>query len=103
MLAWPSFVGTIWSWPFVAYAIVTGAVRADTEFLFAKNFGHSMARWIAGLFPDDIARLGRRPPHASALASPRVAVRRRVPLAVAFAGRAAVDVDRSRISTSSQR
>jgi hypothetical protein len=30
---------------------------ADADFLFAKNFGHSMARWTAGLFPDDVAAL----------------------------------------------
>lgn len=39
------------AWPFVAYAIVAGAVRADVELLFAKNFGHSVFRWINMLFP----------------------------------------------------
>lgn len=75
------------AWPFVAYAIVTGAVRADAELLFAKNFGHSMFRWINVMFPDDIARLEDAATRLGA-ASPRVAVRGAVQLAVAFAGRA---------------
>lgn len=74
-------------WPFVAYAIVTGAVRADTELLFAKNFGHSVFRWINVLFPDDIARLEDAAARLGA-ASPWVAVRDAVQLPVAFAGRA---------------
>lgn len=61
-------------WPFVAYAIVTGAVRADVELLFAKNFGHSVFRWINVLFPGDIARLEDAAVRLGA-ASPRVAVR----------------------------
>ncbi len=75
------------AWPFVAYAIVTGAVRADAELLFAKNFGHSMFRWINVMFPGDIARLEDAATRLGA-ASPRVAVRGAVQLAVAFAGRA---------------
>ena len=75
------------AWPFVAYAIVAGAVRADTDLLFAKNFGHSVFRWINVLFPDDIARLEDAATRLGA-ATPRVAVRGAVQLAVAFAGRA---------------
>lgn len=75
------------AWPFVAYAIVTGTVRADTDLLFAKNFGHSVFRWINVLFPDDIARLEDAATRLGA-ATPRVAVRGAVQLAVAFAGRA---------------
>lgn len=75
------------AWPFVAYAIVAGAVRADVELLFAKNFGHSVYRWINVLFPDDIARLEDAATRLGAT-SPRVAVRGAVQLAVAFAGRA---------------
>lgn len=75
------------AWPFVAYAIVTGAARADTEFLFAKNFGHSMFRWINVVFGEDVARLEGAAGRLGA-ASPRVAVRCAVQLAVAFAGRA---------------
>lgn len=74
-------------WPFVAHAIVTGAVRADTEFLFAKNFGHSMFRWIKVVFGEDVARLEGAAGRLG-VASPRVAVRGAVQLAVAFAGRA---------------
>lgn len=75
------------AWPFIAYAIVTGAVRADADLLFAKNFGHSVFRWINVLFPDDIARLEDAATRLGA-ASPRVAVRGAVQLAAAFAGRA---------------
>ena len=52
------------AWQLVSFAVVSGAVRVDAEFLFAKNFGHSVARWVAGLFPADVDRLrdaaGRR-------------------------------------------
>lgn len=75
------------AWPFVAYAIVTGTVRADADLLFTKNFGHSVFRWINVLFPDDIARLEDAAARLGA-ATPRVAVRGAVQLAVAFAGRA---------------
>lgn len=75
------------AWPFVAYAIVTGTVRADTDLLFTKNFGHSVFRWINVLFPDDVARLTDAAARLGA-ATPQVAVRSAVQLAVAFAGRA---------------
>ncbi|MGI8808806.1 MAG: hypothetical protein ACR2KK_13380, partial [Acidimicrobiales bacterium] len=45
------------AWQLVAFAIVSGRCHAEAEFLFAKNFGHSMARWIEGLFPADVQRL----------------------------------------------
>jgi hypothetical protein len=38
------------AWQLVAFAIVSGWCRADAELLFAKNFGHSVAHWIAALF-----------------------------------------------------
>ena len=75
------------AWPFVAFAIVTGAVRADADLLFAKNFGHSMFRWINVLFTDDIARLEDAATRLGAT-SPAIAVRGAVQLAVAFMGRA---------------
>src|SRR5680860_1077237 len=75
------------TWPFVGFAILTGACRADADFLFAKNFGHSMSRWTVGLFPDDVAalseaatRLGVPPLTATAW------LRSAVPMAVAFTG-----------------
>ena len=73
------------AWPLVGFAMVSGRVRADAEFLFAKNFGHSMARWTAGLFPDDVDRLraaGERL-GVSVLAQ---LLREDLPLAVAFSG-----------------
>jgi hypothetical protein len=39
------------AWQLVAFAIVSGRCQADPEFLFVKNFGHSVARSIGGLFP----------------------------------------------------
>ena len=77
------------TWPFVGFAILTGACRADADLLFAKNFGHSMARWTVGLFPDDVAALSAAAgrlgvPNQTATAWLRSAV----PMAVAFTGRA---------------
>jgi integrase len=60
-------------------------VRADAEFLFAKNFGHSMARWTAALFPAEVHRLleaGRR----AAVCAPEDLVRQALPFAVAISG-----------------
>ncbi len=74
------------AWPLVSFAIVSGVCRADTEFLFAKNFGHSMARWVTALFPDDVERL-HRAAAVLGVASPEVSVRTVLPLAVACAGR----------------
>lgn len=73
------------AWPLVGFAILVGHVRADAEFLFAKNFGHSMARWTAGLFPADVRRLldaGER----AAVAAPKDLVKQALPMAVAFSG-----------------
>jgi integrase len=74
------------AWQLVSFAIVSGRCRADVEFLFAKNFGHSVARWVAGLFPNDVDRLRDAAKRLGA-ASPEVAVREVLPLAVAFTGR----------------
>ena len=70
------------AWQLVAFAIVSGRCRADAEFLFAKNFGHSVARWITALFPADVERL-RRAAERLGAAAPDVAVREVLPLAVA--------------------
>lgn len=76
------------SWPLVGFALLTGRCRPDADFLLAKNFGHTMARWTAALFPqewqrltDAAARLGMSPDAAGKL------LREDLPLAVAFAGR----------------
>jgi integrase len=74
------------AWQLVSFAVVSGVVRADAEFLFAKNFGHSMARWIVGLFPEDVDCLAEAAGRLG-FASPGVAVREVLPLAVAFTGR----------------
>lgn len=74
------------AWIVVSLAIAAGVVRADSEFLFAKNFGHSMPRWITVLFPGDVDRL-RQAAVLLGAASPEVAVREVLPLAVAFTGR----------------
>ena len=73
------------AWQLVAFAIVSGRCHADAEFLFAKNFGHSMARWIEGLFPADVQRL-RDAARRLGARSPDVTVRDVLPLAVAFTG-----------------
>jgi len=75
------------AWPLVGFALLTGRCHADVDFLFAKNFGHSMARWTALLFADDVQAL-----HDAAdrlhtpVASTRRLLREALPLAVAFAG-----------------
>jgi len=74
------------AWPLVAFAVVSGRCRSDAEFLFAKNFGHSVARSIAVLFPTDVERLREAADRLGA-GSPDVAVREVLPLAVAFTGR----------------
>jgi integrase len=74
------------AWLVVSFAIVTGWCRADAEFLFAKNFGHSVSRWVAGLFPADVERL-RAAAARLGYASPDVTVRDALPLVVAFTGR----------------
>lgn len=77
------------TWPFVGFAILTGACRADADLLFAKKFGHSMARWTAGLFPADVARIAEA---AARLEVPDKTttglLRHALPMAVAFTGRA---------------
>ncbi len=74
------------AWHLVAFAIVSGRCRADAEFLFAKNFGHSVARWIAALFPADVECLNQAADRLGAT-SPEVAVREVLSLAVTFTGR----------------
>jgi integrase len=74
------------AWQLVSFAVVSGWCRADAEFMFAKNFGHSVARWIAGLFPADVKRL-RDAAERLRAATPEVAVRDALALAVAFMGR----------------
>ncbi|CAN5828638.1 hypothetical protein BH24ACT3_BH24ACT3_00730 [soil metagenome] len=74
------------AWQLVSFAIVSGRCRVDVEFLFAKNFGHSVARWVTGLFPADVERL-RDAADRLGVASSEVAVREVLPLAVAFTGR----------------
>ena len=74
------------AWQVVSFAIVTGRCRADADFLFAKNFGHSVTRWISGLFPTDVQRV-RDAAGRLGDVSPEVAVRHVLPLAVAFTGR----------------
>jgi integrase len=73
-------------WQLVSFAIVSGRCRSDAEFLFAKNFGHSVSRWVAGLFPTDVDRLVAAVTRLG-YASPEVVVRHALPLAVAFCGR----------------
>ncbi len=73
------------TWPLVAFAMLSGWVRADAEFLFAKNFGHSMARWTAGLFADDVARLRAVGERVGVAALPQL-LSEDLPLAVAFSG-----------------
>lgn len=74
------------AWSVVSFAIVTGRCSADTDLLFAKSFGHTLPRWVAGLFPADVTRLRDAAGRLGA-GDPEGAVRSVVPLAVAFTGR----------------
>lgn len=40
-------------WSFIAFAMVSTRCQGDIELLMAKNFGHSMGRWVAALYPDE--------------------------------------------------
>lgn len=40
-------------WPFITFALVSTRLQADLELLLTKNFGHSMRRWIVGLYPTE--------------------------------------------------
>jgi hypothetical protein len=44
-------------WPLVTFAMVSTRVQADADFLVVKGFGHSMRRWVAGLYPTETLRL----------------------------------------------
>lgn len=74
-------------WPLVGFAILTGRCRPDAELLFAKSFGHTMARWTAGLFPEDLARLAEATDRLE-LGDKAAAglLRQALPMVVAFAG-----------------
>lgn len=76
------------AWPLIGFAILTGRCKADADLLFAKNFGHTMARWTAGLFPTDIVRLTAAASRVgeSELSTTEL-LRRALPMAVAFTGR----------------
>jgi integrase len=74
------------AWPLVGFAVLTGRLAADAEFLLAKNFGHCMARWTAGLFPVEISRLRASGERANVPAADEL-LRQDLPLAVAFSGR----------------
>ena len=75
-------------WPFIGFVILTGRCRADAPLLFAKSFGHSMARWTAGLYPRDYQRI-----HAAARRvydaedGARKLCTQALPMAMAFTGR----------------
>lgn len=76
------------AWPLVGFALLTGRAHAEADLLFAKNFGHSMARWTAALFPQDVQRLADAAERLDMTsASTQPLLREDLPLAVAFAGR----------------
>lgn len=39
--------------PFVTFALISTRVRADVELLVTKGFGHTMRRWVSGLYPNE--------------------------------------------------
>jgi integrase len=75
------------AWHLLAFGILTGSCRSDFDFLAAKHFGHSVARWTRALFPQECERLLDA---ADRLGIPAFKARQIVAtdlsLAVAFAG-----------------
>jgi integrase len=45
------------TWPFLTFAMASTRVQGDLELLLRKNFGHSMRRWVLGLYPHDTRAL----------------------------------------------
>lgn len=75
-------------WPFIGFVILTGRCPADADLLFAKSFGHSMARWTAGLYAQDYERIRAAALRVSdAEDSARKLCAQALPMAVAFTGR----------------
>jgi integrase len=54
------------AWPLVAFALISTRLRSDAEFLLRKGFGHSMRRWVTGLYPHET--------HLLREAAPRIGV-----------------------------
>lgn len=44
-------------WPLVTFALISTRVQADAEFLLTKGFGHSMRRWVCGIYPTETGLL----------------------------------------------
>jgi integrase len=41
------------AWPLITFALISTRLRGDAEFLLRKGFGHSMRRWLVGLYPNE--------------------------------------------------
>jgi hypothetical protein len=61
------------AWPLITFALISTRLRSDAEFLLRKGFGHSMRRWVVGLYPhetgllrDAAGRIGVSPAQADA-------------------------------------
>lgn len=76
------------SWPLVGFALLTGRVSADIDFLAAKHAGHTFAKAVAAIYPEDLAEL-RQAARRLEWAQPweRSVLSEALPLAVAFAGK----------------
>lgn len=60
-------------WPFITFLLISTRLRTDAEFLLRKGFGHTMRRWVTGLYPNDTqlihdaaTRIGVSPAQAGA-------------------------------------
>lgn len=76
------------SWPLVGFTLLTGRVPADIDFLAAKHAGHTFARAVAAIYPEDLAEL-RQAARRLQWAQPweRSVLSEALPLAVAFMGK----------------
>lgn len=50
------------AWPLITFALVSARLQTDAEFLLRKGFGHTMRRWVCGLYPHETRLLREAAP-----------------------------------------
>ena len=53
------------AWPLITFALISTRLQSDAEFLLRKGFGHSMRRWVSGLYPHETRLLRDAAPRDS--------------------------------------
>lgn len=82
------------AWPLITFALVSTRLQTDAEFLLRKGFGHTMRRWVCGLYPDETrllrdaaSRIGITPAQADTFISEALA------FVIAFTGNPPAQLD----------